>query len=349
MKKKEEKTEQELSVFTNPLKRPVAKSSNIIVKFGIVINLMVFLFIMLINSVYTVKETETAIVTTFGVAAENTNKGLQFKIPFVQNITKVDTTVKGFPIGFDYSEDGKTYGNTEESTMITMDFNLIDLDYYISYRVTDPIKFLYASDDPELILKNIAMNCIRSTAASYSVDSVLTIGKAEIQSNIRQTLMNKLEKEDIGISLVDASMQDVDPPTDEVKQAFKDVETARQEKESAVNLANQYRNEQLPAAEAEVDKIKQEAIAQRDARINEAKGQAARFKKEFAAYKQYPLITKQRMFYETMEELLPNMKVVIDNGDGSTQKFYPIERFADINLDASNESDNDNSNHKTNE
>ena len=117
----------------------------------------------------------------------------------------------------------------------------------------------------------------------------------------------------------------------------------------SVNLANQYRNEQLPAAEAEVDKIKQEAIAQRDARINEAKGQAARFKKEFAAYKQYPFITKQRMFYETMEELLPNMKVVIDNGDGSTQKFYPIERFADINLDASNESDNDNSNHKTNE
>lgn len=335
MKRNYEKAGNELVLSKGELK---LKSPKIGIGFGIVINVILFLFIIFINSVYTVKETETAIVTTFGVASENTKKGLQFKIPFVQNVTKVDTTVKGFPIGFDYSEDGKTYDFNTESTMITMDFNLIDLDYYISYRVTDPIKFLYASDEPELILRNEAINCIRSTAASYSVDSVLTVGKAEIQSNIRQTLMDKLEKEDIGISLVDASMQDVDPPTEDVKQAFKDVETARQEKESAVNLANKYRNEQLPAAEAEVDKIKQEAAAQRDARINEAKGQAARFKKEFTEYKQYPLITKQRMFYETMEELLPNMKVVIDNGDGSTQKFYPIESFADINL--SNSSNN---------
>lgn len=314
-------------------------TSKVITRCSLVISMIIFLLIIFVNSVYTVKETETAIVTTFGVAAENTNKGLQFKIPFVQKVTKVDTTVKGFPIGFAYDQDGATYSVNTESTMITLDFNLIDLDYYISYRVTDPIKFLYASDNPELILKNAAINCIRATAASYSVDSILTIGKAEIQSNIRQTLMNKLEEEDIGISLVDASMQDVDPPTEDVKQAFKDVETARQEKESAVNLANQYRNEQLPAAEAEVDKIKQEAIAKKDARINEAKGQAARFKKEFAEYKQYPLITKQRMFFETMEELLPTMKVVIDNGDGSTQKFYPIEKFADINLSNSNKSD----------
>lgn len=309
---------------------------------SIMLNLFIFLSILLVNSVYTVKETETAIVTTFGAATENTKKGLQFKIPFIQKVTKVDTTVKGFPIGFnDNSVDEGPISDDTDSIMITMDFNLIDLDYYISYRVTDPIKFLYASDDPELILKNAAINCIRSTAASYSVDSVLTIGKAEIQSNIRQTLMDKLEKEDIGISLVDASMQDVEPPTEEVKKAFKDVETARQEKESAVNLANQYRNEQLPAAEAQVDKIKQEAIGKRDARINEAKGQAARFKKEFAEYKQYPLITKQRMFYEAMEELLPSMKVVIDNGDGSTQKFYPIESFADFNLENSSNDDNE--------
>lgn len=313
----------------------LAATVKIAAKLGVAVSIFIFLLMVLANSVYTVKETETAIVTTFGAATENTNKGLQFKIPFVQRVTKVDTTVKGFPIGFAYDGNGNPYSVNTESTMITLDFNLIDLDYYISYRVTDPIKFLYASDNPELILKNVAINCIRATAASYSVDSILTVGKAEIQSNIRQTLMNKLEEEDIGISLVDASMQDVDPPTEDVKQAFKDVETARQEKESAVNLANQYRNEQLPAAEAEVDKIKQEAIAKRDARINEAKGQAARFKKEFAEYRQYPLITKQRMFYETMEELLPTMKVVIDNGDGSTQKFYPIEKFAEISAASS--------------
>ncbi len=305
-----------------------------LLKSGTILSIVLFFLMILLSSLYTVKETETAIVTTFGVAYENPKKGLQFKIPFVQKVTKVDTTVKGFPIGFDYDGNGNTYSVDTKSTMITLDFNLIDLDYYISYRVTDPIKFLYASNTPELILKNMAINCIRATAASYSVDSILTVGKAEIQSNIRQTLMSKLEEADIGISLVDASMQDVDPPTDLVKQAFKDVETARQEKESAVNLANQYRNEKLPEAEAEVDKIKQEAIAKRDARVNEAKGQASRFKKEFAEYKQYPLITKKRMFYEAMEELLPTMKVVIDNGDGSIQRFYPIESFTNINIES---------------
>ncbi len=311
----------------------VPGKGNVMFKLGIGVNVILLLLLVILSSAYTVKETETAIVTTFGRASENTKKGLQFKIPFVQQVTKVDTTVKGFPIGFEYDSEGSTSSVDEESLMITNDFNLIDLDYYISYRVTDPIKFLYASGSPEMILKNMAMNCIRATAASYSVDSVLTVGKAEIQSNIRQTLIDKLEEEDIGISLVDASMQDVEPPTSEVKQAFKDVESARQEKESAINLANQYRNEKLPEAEAQVDRIKQEAAAKKDARINEAQGQAARFKEEFEEYKQYPFITKRRMFYETMEELLPSMKVVIDNGDGSTQKFYPVESFADISVD----------------
>ena len=180
-------------------------------------------------------------------------------------------------------------------------------------------------------MKNIAMNSIRSTISAYTVDSALTTGKAEIQSNIKQMIISKLEEQDIGISLVDASMQDVEPPAQNVNDAFKAVETAKQNKESAINAANQYRNEQLPAAEAEADKIVQEAEAQKTARINEATGQASRFNKEYEEYQKYPLITKQRMFYETMGELLPNMKVVIDDGSGSIQKYYPIESIATIN------------------
>ena len=280
------------------------------------------------DSFYSVRETEAAVVTTFGKAELNPNKGIQFKIPFIQEVTLVDTTVQGITIGYDTYEDGTTYSVDSESVMITSDYNFLDLDFYVSYSVTDPIKYLYASDYPEEILKNIAMTSIRSTVSAYSVDSALTTGKAEIQSNIRQMIINKLEEQDIGISLNDALIQDVEPPTEEVANAFKAVETAKQNKESAINEANQYRNEQLPAAEAEKDAILQKAEASKTARINEANGQVARFNEEFEQYRRYPLITKQRMFYEAMEDILPNMKVVIDNGNGDIQKYFPVEPFA---------------------
>ncbi|MBQ3600604.1 MAG: FtsH protease activity modulator HflK [Lachnospiraceae bacterium] len=296
---------------------------------------VILFFVLLFDSFYTIKETETAVITTFGRATTNQNKGLQFKIPFIQKVTKVDTTVRGFTIGYEENKDGTTTDVESESVMITSDYNFVDVDFYISYEVKDPIKFLYASDEPEKILKNIAMSSIRSTMSAYSVDAALTTGKAEIQSNIKQMIIKKLEEEDIGISLADASMQDVEPPTEEVQNAFKAVETAKQNKESSINDANKYRNEQIPAAEAEADKILQEAEGEKTSRINEAKGQVARFEEEYAEYEKYPLITKQRMFYETMEELLPNMKVIIDDGSGSVQKYYPVESFANITTEGS--------------
>ena len=292
--------------------------------------LALFVVVTVFNSMYTVSETETAVITTFGKAQESQGKGLQFKIPYIQHVKKVDTTVQGFTIGYTVNEDGSFSEMPSESIMITSDYNFIDIDYYISYEIKDPIKYLYASEKPEQILKNISMSSIRSTMSAYTVDAALTTGKAEIQSNVKQMIMEELEDENIGISLVDASLQDVEPPTDEVNNAFKAVETAKQNKESVINEANQYRNEQIPAAKASADKIIQDAEATKTSRIQEANGQVARFNAEYEEYKNYPLITKQRMFYETMEEVLPNLKVVIDDGSGSVQKYYPVESFSSI-------------------
>ena len=198
-----------------------------------------FLLITVCNSFYSVKETETAVITTFGKASIVEGKGLKFKIPYIQKVIKVDTTVKGFSIGYFENEDGSTSDVNEESVMITSDYNFVDIDFYISYEIKDPIKFLYDSDQPELILKNIAMGSIRSVMSAYKVDTALTTGKAEIQSNIKQMIIARLEEADIGINLVDASIQDVEPPTDDIKSAFKAVETAKQQKESAINYVSQ--------------------------------------------------------------------------------------------------------------
>lgn len=211
--------------------------------------------------------------------------------------------------------------------MITSDYNFIYVDFYVEYRVTDPVKALYASENPALVLKNIAQNCIRTTIGSYSVDSVLTTGKNEIQSNIKQMILDKLESYDIGIQLVNITIQDATPPTAEVENAFKEVETAKQGKETALNNANKYRNEQIPNAEAESDKILQDAEAQKQERINEANGQAARFNSMYQEYAKYPEVTKKRMFYEAIEDVLPDVKVVIEGEGGSTTTMLPLDSF----------------------
>lgn len=290
-----------------------------------------FLLSTALSSVYTVKETESAVVTTFGKAQIVDEKGLHFKIPFIQDVIKVDTTVRGIQIGYSEDTSGNVYSVEHESIMITSDFNFIDCDFYISYQVTDPIKYLYNSDEPDFILKNISMSSIRSTVSAYNVDTAITTGKAEIQSNVKAMIIAELENEDIGITLVDASIQDVEPPTDHVIEAFTAVETAKQGKESAINQANTYRNEQLPAAEAKADKIIQDAIATKTARINEATGQAARFNAEYEEYLNYPLITKQRMFLETMSEVLPTLTIYIESGDGDVNKYFPLNGFGKAN------------------
>lgn len=270
------------------------------------------------NATYTIKEQEQAVITTFGVSNAVTEPGLHFKIPFVQQVTKVNTTIQSLRIGYD-----KENGVVEnESIMITSDFNFVDVDFYLEYRVSDPVKAVYASKQPESILKNIAQSCIRAAISNYDVDSVLTTGKGEIQSKIKEMITLELENYNIGIQLVNISIQDSEPPTTEVMEAFKAVETAKQGKETSINNANKYRNEKLPIAEADVDQILQEAQATKQERINEANAQVAMFNAKFEEYEKNPDITKKRMFYEAMEELMPNLRVIIDGTDSTTTMLH---------------------------
>lgn len=289
---------------------------------------VIVVMILIFGSFYQVTEQEAAVVTTFGVASSVTDSGLHFKIPIIQQVQMVDTTIKGFPIGYD---ELNNYSIEDESLMITSDFNFVNVDFYVEYKVSDPMKALYASQNPVSILKTIAQSSIRSEIGSWSVDSVITTGKSEIQANIREKISEHLDEEDIGIQLVNITIQDAEPPTADVLEAFMNVESAKQGKETAINNANKYRNEQIPAAEAEVDQVLKEANSTREARINEAEGQVARFNALYSEYVKFPLITKQRMFYETMETLLPDLTVIIDNSETGVQKVLPLDSFFEIN------------------
>ena len=294
---------------------------------------VVVAIILIAGSVYSIKENEYAVITTFGVPSVVEEPGIHVKIPFAQKLARVPKTINGFSIGSD-PETGEYI--TKESFMITRDYNFVNVDFYAEYRVTEPTKYLYASQNPVDILKNLTQSYIRDTIGSYDVDSVITTGKSEIQASIKEKIMNRLEQEDIGIQLVNITIQDAEPPTAEVINAFKNVENAKQGKETSINRANQKRNEDIPAARAAADETLKTAQATAEERINEAKGQVARLNELYNEYQKYPLITKQRMFYETMEEILPDMKVIIEKSDGTTQTLLPLESFTSSDFSSTN-------------
>lgn len=269
--------------------------------------------IFIFGGMYTLAENQDAVISTFGTPTIVENSGLHFKIPFVQSVYKIDMSVRGIAIGYD------EYGNSieNESLMITNDFNFVSVDFYVEWQVTDPVAYLYNSEDPKLILKTLTMSYIRDTVGSYSVDEVLTTGKGQIQTEIKNKLIDRLAAENIGVTVRSVAIQDAEPPTVAVSNAFKAVEDAKQRAEETVNGANAYRNQKIPAAEAEAKSIIEEATAEKASRIAEAQGQIARFNSMYEEYIKFPEVTKQRMYYEAMEEVLPGVKVVLQDGNGT--------------------------------
>ena len=290
----------------------------------IVVVLVLLILSAVLGSYYNVSEQENAVVTMFGKVVRTDTAGLYFKIPYLQQVHMVDITTHGTGIGYSV-QGGQNITNSFDGIMITKDFNLINIDFYMEYKVSDPVAYLFNSHAPELILHNIALASIRSTVINYTVDEAMTTGKSAIQADVKDKIVKELQEQDIGIQIVNITIQDAEPPTREIVAAFKEVETAKQSAETKINQARKYENEQIPAAEAQADRIVQTAEAQKAARIAEAEGQVARFNAMYEQYAQNPLITKQRMFYEALESVLPSLKVIIT--DGSTQTMLPVESF----------------------
>ena len=277
--------------------------------------------VIVLTSFYHTTEDQYAVVTTFGKPSLVENSGLHFKLPLVQRKTIISKNIRGIPIG--YADTGESIES--ESVMITRDYNFVDVDFYVEWKVTDPVKYLYASADPENILKMITQSYIRDTIGLYGVDSVITTGKSEIQAAIKSKIADRIAKEDLGIALVNITMQDAEPPTTEVQNAFKAVETAKQGAETATNNADKYKNQVIPGAKAAADEVVQKAEAYKQAKINEANAQAQRFNDLYTEYARYPEITRQRLFFETMGDILPDIRVIIKSQGDDIHTYMPVD------------------------
>ena len=279
---------------------------------------------------YTVNDKQQAVVTTFGRVTDVVDAGVHFKLPFgIQQVHKVDVNVYQ-KIELGYTTSGNDfYGTTktDESSMITGDYNIVNVDFFVEYKISNPTAYLFSSDNPELILKNLIQSQVRNVVGSSTVDSVLTDGKENIQMQVKTLVTDILAEYDIGLTLVDVKIQDAEPPTQDVIEAFKAVETAKQKAETVVNDAKAYQNAQLPQAQAQADKAIQNAEYLKQKRINEAVEQVAMFSAMYEEYARNPEITKSRMYYEAIQKILPGVKLYINTATegGDVQMLLPLE------------------------
>ena len=280
------------------------------------------------TSFYTVDDKQQAVVTTFGKVTDITDPGLHFKAPFgIQQAHKEDVNVyQKIELGYVTDANGKTATVEDESSMITGDYNIVNVDFFVEYKISDPVQYLFSANDPALILKNLIQSQVRNVVGSSSVDAVLTDGKENIQQQVRELVSEILSDYDVGLPLIDVRIQDAEPPTSAVVEAFKAVETAKQNAEAVVNDAKAYQNAMLPEAQAQADKLLQNAQYLKQKRINEAMETVAMFNAMYEEYSQNPNITKSRMYYEAISQILPGVKVYINTGDSNSMNMLlPLE------------------------
>ena len=287
-----------------------------------------FLLVGTFTCFYTVDDKQQAVVTTFGKVSDITSAGVHFRLPFgIQKVQKVDVNVyQKIELGYSSEQDGSYMTKTNESTMITGDYNIVNVDFFVEYKISDPVQYLYSSNDPEMILRNLIQSQVRNVVGSTSVDAVLTDGKENIQMQVKELVTQILEQYNIGLTLVDVKIQDSEPPTQDVVEAFKAVETAKQRAETVVNDAKAYQNAELPNAQAQADQLIQNAEYLKQKRVNEAVEQVAMFKAMYQEYALNPDITRSRMYYEIISEILPGVKVYINTGsDKEVQMLLPLD------------------------
>jgi len=262
---------------------------------------------------YTVQPEGQAVVKRFGRVSSITPPGLHFKLPFgIDRVTFVPTErVLKEEFGFRTTD---TSGQTvydksrfrDESLMLTGDLNVIDVEWVVQYRVSDPDKYLHMARDPTRTLRDISEAVMRQIVGSRVGSTVLTEGRVEIAASARDEMQEILEHLDVGIRIVTVEMQDVTPP-DTVKPAFNEVNEAEQERERLINEAERRRNKVIPLAEGEAKQVIEEALGYEAERVNRAEGDVSRFLAILEEYRKVPQVTRQRLYLEMIDDVLPRV------------------------------------------
>ena len=284
----------------------------------------VIALVVIFSSFFTVQPEEVGIITRFGEYTRTANPGLNFKMPFVENVRYVPVqrqlkTEFGYrstaaDVNTSYAKDGYR----GESLMLTGDLNLADVEWVVQYRVDDPFNFLFKIRNPEQTLRDVSEAAMRQIVGDRTVNEVLTVGRAEVSIEAEQLIQSLADEYESGIKIEQVVLQDINPP-DPVKSSFNAVNEAQQQRETLINEAKSAYNKVIPRARGRALETIQKAEGYSLDRVNRAEGNASRFNDLYSEYIKAPEVTKRRIYLETIEDILPKIgnKIVTDQqGNG---------------------------------
>lgn len=322
-----------------PRRRPPQGPSGRQIAIGILVLLLVAAAF---TSFYTVQPEEQAVVKRLGAVHGITGPGLHFKLPlWLDSVQKVPTerVLKqefGFRTVDDPDERSRfNYENfLDESLMLSGDLNIIRVEWVVQYRISDPIKFLYAMREPDQTLRDMSESVMRRVVGNRIGSEVLTTGRVEIASEARDEIQDAMDRFDNGLHIITVELQDVVPP-ERVQPAYNDVNKARQEAERMINDANRQRNEAIPRAEGTAERIVAEAEGYAAERVNRALGETARFNAVLAEYRDAPAVTRSRLYIETLRDMLPRLGSVVVMEEGQVLPLLNLDQTELRRLSAS--------------
>ena len=280
--------------------------------------LLVLLVIWIISGLYKVNANEQGVVLRFGKWIATTQPGLRYHLPYPIEIAKTPkvTKVNKTEIGFRTFRESKRI-LSEESLMLTGDENIVDINFSVFWVIKDAGKFLFNLRSPEKSIKSVSESVMREVIANSKISSVLAEGRRDIEIKSIEAIQTVLDNYGSGVQITQLQLQKVDPP-DQVIDSFRDVQRARADKEKFINEAIAYRNDIIPKARGEAAKIVQESEAYKKEVVARSEGDANRFNSILKSYKKNEDVTKNRIYLETLEEVLQNAnKVIIDTKQGS--------------------------------
>ena len=264
------------------------------------------------TGVYMVGPDEVGVVRTFGEYTRVAQSGLNFHLPYpieTVNTPKV-TEVKRIEIGFRTLRNGQYRTIEKESLMLTGDENIVDAEMIVQYKIKDPVEYLFNIVEPVLTVREASEASLRTVVGRNKIDETLTTGKFTIQEETKDQLQLILDKYESGIHIVAVQLQDVSPPK-EVIGAFKDVASAKEDKNRMINQAEGYRNDIIPKARGEAEAMIRDAEGFRESRIKRSEGDATKFSTILKEYRKAKNITQKRLYLETMEKVLPDIEKII--------------------------------------
>ena len=284
---------------------------------GVFPTIGIAIVVWLLLGLYSVGPDEVGVVQRFGEYNRLVGSGLNYHFPYPIETVKTPkvTEVKRIEIGF--RTIGKNQYRTieQESLMLTGDENIVDAELIVQYKIKDPIDYLFNFIGPELTLREASEASLRTVVGRHNIDQALTSGKLMIQEETKELLQITLDKYETGVIVVAVQLQDVSPPK-QVIDAFKDVASAKEDKNRMINEAEGYRNDVIPKARGQAQAMIREAEGFRESRIKRAEGDVAKFKAIVKEYNKAKDVTKERLYLEAMEEILPGIdKYIVPNGE----------------------------------